>query len=241
MKRLLLSLWLAGVAGYTGTLVLIDATESAPAPIGRPVEAHAPSAASPGPVNAPGTPNSEARIEAARSPAVAPDDAQSVGLSLMPTQIAKTPAPLPGTEENHDSSVPLVSEGETEDVIWVEVSRAATVHASPSVSAPTLRFYQLGTELQLIGYEGGWFQVVDPGTSQRGWIYEKYLDAIRGPHQTEAASQPLQRATPVAFEPPASPQPSVRPRRQQQDAERTQPRVRSEWVASLVERAFRGD
>jgi hypothetical protein len=98
-------------------------------------------------------------------------------------------------------------------------------------------FYQLGTELQLIGYEGGWFQVVDPGTSQRGWIYAKYLEAIRGPHQTEAASQPLQRATPVAFEPPASPQPLARAKKQQQNAERVQPPVRREELFASAERA----
>jgi hypothetical protein len=44
--------------------------------------------------------------------------------------------------------------------------------------------------LQLIDYQHGWFQVLDPATSQRGWIYEKYyLQAIRGPGQVITALQ----------------------------------------------------
>jgi hypothetical protein len=70
------------------------------------------------------------------------------------------------------------------------VIRWATVHSGPSISAPTVRFYSVGTELQLTDYQQGWFQVLDPATSQRGWIYEKYyLEAIRGPGQKVAALQ----------------------------------------------------
>jgi hypothetical protein len=64
---------------------------------------------------------------------------------------------------------------------WVYVVRAAWVHSGPSVSAPLLRIYPLGMELHLIGYERGWFQVVDPATSQQGWIYEKYINFTAGP------------------------------------------------------------
>ena len=70
----------------------------------------------------------------------------------------------------------------------------ATEHSGPSVSAPTVRYYPVGTELHLIGYEQGWFQVLDPVTSQRGWIYEKYyLQAIRGPGQMVALQEPAKR------------------------------------------------
>src|SRR6516225_5589069 len=87
-------------------------------------------------------------------------------------------APLPSSEP----SVPPPPEAEKHEAIWAVVIRGATVHSGPSVSAPTVRFYAVGTELQLINYQDGWFQVLDPTTSQRGWIYEKYyLEAIRGP------------------------------------------------------------
>ena len=68
--------------------------------------------------------------------------------------------------------------------------RGATVHSGPAVSAPIVRFYSVGTELELIDHQHGWFQVLDPATSQRGWIYEKYyLQAIRGPGQGIAVLQ----------------------------------------------------
>jgi hypothetical protein len=64
------------------------------------------------------------------------------------------------------------------------------VHSGPSVSDPTVGFYSVGTELQLIDHQQGWFQVLDPATLQRGWIYEKYyLEAIRGPGQGIVALQ----------------------------------------------------
>jgi hypothetical protein len=45
---------------------------------------------------------------------------------------------------------------------WAEVSLAARVHNAPSVSAPTVRFYRVGTRLKVIGREPGWIKVVDP-------------------------------------------------------------------------------
>ena len=97
-------------------------------------------------------------------------------------RIGKRPASLPITGGSFEPSASPVPNGENEEANWVFVIRGATVHSGPSVSAPTVRFYSVGTELQLIDYQQGWFQVLDPVTSQRGWIYEKYyLEAIRGP------------------------------------------------------------
>jgi hypothetical protein len=61
-----------------------------------------------------------------------------------------------------------------------------------SVSAPIVSYYSVGTELELIDHRQGWFQVLHPATSQRGWIYEKYyLQAIRAPGEGVAALQEL--------------------------------------------------
>jgi hypothetical protein len=69
-----------------------------------------------------------------------------------------------------------------QEEIWFVVSRAARLHASPSVSSPTVHFYAVGIELKVIGHEQGWLQVSDPATAQQGWIFERYyLQAIRGP------------------------------------------------------------
>lgn len=105
---------------------------------------------------------------------------------------------------------------------WAEVSLAARVHNAPSVSAPTVRFYRVGTRLKVIGREPGWIKVVDPSTSKEGWIYEKYLTPKEGPDQKQAGlPQQSQRQaaadTPNAMNVSAPPQPepyarSYRPR-----------------------------
>jgi hypothetical protein len=233
MKRLLLSLWVGGAALYTAnTFIFVHSVNLTGHP--KIVSASAGQPASDGASQFKST-----IWPPSGSAAVAPDDAQLVRRSSETRQIAKTSAPLPGTEEKGESSAPPISESENEEPIWVEVSRAAQVHSGPSVSAPTLRFYALGTELHLLGYEQGWFQIADPTTSQQGWIYEKYLEAIRAPGQRQELSHPIQ-STRVAFETPAS-KPLARAKKQQQNLERAQPPVRQkELFAGLLERAFNG-
>jgi hypothetical protein len=157
-------------------------------------------------------------------------------------QIGKGPAFLPITSGSFEPSVPL----EGKEAIWLVVSRAARLHAGPSVSSPTTHFYPVGTELKLIGYAQGWFQVLDPATLRQGWIYEKYyLQAIRGPGQTRVAVQDLLIPTRVALA-ASKPQPVSRvkkPRFQQTiQGQRTRiasARTHNEF-ASYVDRAFRG-
>ena len=190
MKRPLLSLWLLGAAVYTGDTLMMLQQIAAPAKL--PIEARATlpyqrariANANSDPISAPKAQNPEARSMAVRSAAVAPDDAQSVRPSSGTSQIAKTPTPLPGIEDKGESSAPPISESWNEEANWVVVSRAASVHSGPSVSAPIVYRHPIGTELRLISYQQGWFQVEDPATSQQGWIYAKYyLEAIRGPGQ----------------------------------------------------------
>jgi hypothetical protein len=157
-------------------------------------------------------------------------------------RIGKRPASLPT-----EPSASPVPKGENEEANWVFVIRGATVHSGPSVSAPTVRLYSVGTELQLIDYQQGWFQVLDPVTAQREWIYEKYyLEAIRGPGQ-QLAVQDLSSPTRMAL---AAPKPKpvsrVKKPRPQQKIAKSQPqpskrisRIHDEF-ASLIERAFRG-
>ena len=159
-------------------------------------------------------------------------------------RIGKPPASLPITGGSFEPSVPL----EGKEAIWFVVSRAARLHAGPSVSSRITHFYPVGTELKLIAHERGWFQVSDPATSRQGWIYEKYyLEAIRGPGQTQLAVQDLPSPTRVAL---AAPKPKhvsrvKKPRPQQKIAKsRPQPSKRiprsHNEFASLIERAFRG-
>jgi hypothetical protein len=130
------------------------------------------------------------------------------------------------------------------------MSRAARLHAGPSVSSPTTHFYPVGTELKLIGYAQGWFKVSDPATLRQGWIYEKYyLQAISGPGQSRLAVQDLPSPTRVALaasKPTHSsrvkrPKPKIAKSRPQQGKIRiASSRIKYESIASLVERAFRG-
>ena len=58
---------------------------------------------------------------------------------------------------------------------------AARVHGGASVSSPTLRFYQPGTALQVVGRENGWVKVEDPTSRQSGWVFEQYLASTEDP------------------------------------------------------------
>ena len=160
------------------------------------------------------------------------------------SRIEKRPASLPITGGSFEPSVPL----EGKEAIWFVVSRAARLHAGPSVSSRITHFYPVGSELKLVGYRQGWFLVSDPATLRQGWIYEKYyLEAIRGPGQTQLAVQDLPSPTRVAL---AAPKPKhvsrvKKPRPQQKIAKsRPQPSKRiprsHNEFASLIERAFRG-
>jgi hypothetical protein len=159
-------------------------------------------------------------------------------------RIGKPPASLPITGGSFEPSVPF----EGKEAIWFVVSRAARLHAGPSVSSRITHFYPVGSELKLVGYRQGWFLVSDPATLRQGWIYEKYyLEAIRGPGQTQLAVQDLPSPTRVAL---AAPKPKhvsrvKKPRPQQKIAKsRPQPSKRiprsHNEFASLIERAFRG-
>jgi hypothetical protein len=155
-------------------------------------------------------------------------------------RIGKRPASSP-TGGSFEPSVPL----EGKEAIWFVVSRAARLHAGPSVSSRITHFYPVGSELNLVGHEQGWFLVSDPATLRQGWIYEKYyLEAIRGPGQTQLAVQDVPSPTRVALAAP-KPKPVRRvknPRPQQKIANQPSKRIRvaNDEFASLIERAFRG-
>jgi hypothetical protein len=134
------------------------------------------------------------------------------------------------------------------DPIWFVVSRAARLHAGPSVSSSTVHLYPVGTELRSIDYQQGWFRVLDPATSRTGWIYERYyLHVIPGPGQTRliALGSPPTRVALVASEPkPLSRIKNPRPKQKVAKPKREQ-RIRvasaraDESVTSIMERAFR--
>jgi hypothetical protein len=242
MKRLLLSLCLVGVVFSGHTPLVIETAQRPPPTIKQLVEARVVTPLRPAIPSIPQLQSTGSEQVAARSPAMTGEDTQS----LAPPRGDTHREPLP-TGKGSESSVPSMPDAETHEANWVVVIRWATVHSGPSVSAPIVGSYSVGTELQLTDHEQGWFQVLDPATSQSGWIYEKYyLEAIRGPGQMVADLQkpvtPKQNVVNVR-----KPSPPVRrakktgprPAKQSQPVIASAPRYRYETVASILDRALR--
>jgi hypothetical protein len=238
-RRLLLSLCIVG-AVFSGHPSHLLHTQSQSATAKRVVEAQA-SVRLPDHLGLKSTPESGPWFEqvAVRSLAMTREDTPSTSLTPGDSQSA----PLPTTREGSESLIPPAPE----EANWVVVIRFATVHSGPSVSAPTVRFYSAGTELQLIDHQYGWFEVLDPATSQRGWIYERYyLQAIRGPGQgvaaLQASAKPQQKVVNVT-KPPARVRPAKklgpRPSKKSQPVIASAPRSRYETLASILDRALR--
>ena len=113
--------------------------------------------------------------------------------SHQPSLPKRTPAVPPGADESAPNQAPgsasPISEDQStsstntayEPIEWVKVMFAARVHGGASVSSPTLRFYQPGTALQVVGRENGWVKVEDPTSRQSGWVFEQYLASTEDP------------------------------------------------------------
>lgn len=138
-----------------------------------------------------------------------------------------------------------------ESAMWVVVTRGAWMHSGPSVSTPVVGHQSPGKEMHLTDSSQGWYQVFDPETGKRGWVYAKYyLEPIDRPGQKRVAVVQEPQA-PINAAPVVSAAPSKAVRKvlqqprflappQQVQAERAAPRTRPlEGVASLLDRAFR--
>jgi hypothetical protein len=99
----------------------------------------------------------------------------------------QSPEPTLGPDDQTATSVSDIDGAEHEPVEWTKVVLAARVHSEASVSSPTVRYYRPGTELQVVRRDAGWVGVSDPVTQERGWVFEKYLSSIDRPSPTQAA------------------------------------------------------
>lgn len=182
---------------------------------------------------------------ALRSPAVGALQADGTPVASIDDLFA--PALPQGAKTEDDAKAGEDARLADESGMWVVVTRGAWMHSGPSVSTPVVGHQSPGKEMHLIDSSQGWYQVFDPETGKRGWVYAKYyLEPIDRPGQKRVAVQVLQapiNEAPVA----AAPTKAVRKVLQQprflappQQAERAAPRTRPlEGVASLLDRAFR--
>jgi hypothetical protein len=93
-------------------------------------------------------------------------------------------------EAVYADALPALYEGDYDNPIWAVVTRGARLHSDPDVSSPTTLFYAVGAKLNVIGYRQGWYQVVDPETSRRGFIYANYyLEALQAPSDTRVLAK----------------------------------------------------
>jgi SH3 domain-containing protein len=111
----------------------------------------------------------------------------------------RKPSVVPGSPETAHSQIsavvanaaeaPTFSQSDTlyEPIEWAKVMLAARAHSEASISSPTLRFYQPGVALQVIGRENGWVQVTDPTSREGGWVLEQYVAPIDRPTVTQTA------------------------------------------------------
>jgi hypothetical protein len=71
---------------------------------------------------------------------------------------------------------------------WVKVVHGAKAHSAASISSPITKFYPPGKELQILGRENGWIELIDPATQEHGYVFEQYLVAIDRPGPTPAVT-----------------------------------------------------
>jgi hypothetical protein len=106
-------------------------------------------------------------------------------------------APEPGARPVVETAGPAETAHDAAHLAWVKVVYGAKAHSAASISSPITKFYPPGKELQLLGRENGWIELLDPATQERGYVFERYLVAIDGPSPSPAVTQASTKLPPV--------------------------------------------
>jgi hypothetical protein len=169
-----------------------------------------------------GKPAKTADAKPAEAKPATPSDAKPVAAKdLAPKDLDQTGSVNQKTQERSEKPIAKTDPGDREvkvggDEQWAEVVLAANVHSAASVASPTVRHYRVGTRLKVIDRDSSWIKVVDPTTSNQGWIYEKYLmlkeGSVEGPGQSQrTALAESQAPDGPDLAAPAQPGPNARP------------------------------
>jgi hypothetical protein len=207
------------------------------------------------------TPSAVEPLGNERAVTIVPKNSLIQGVALRsdePTGILQQPLPEASVKEIFSPALPQAPaarqqsrvDADDDEGLWVVVIRGAWMHSGPSVAAPIVGHRSPGTDLHLIGQEQGWYQVSDPATGERGWIYARYyLEPSDGSGKTRVAVQdvqaPVVKAAPEVSEPVKPVRHVMQPRfllappQTQAESAPARPRPSGESVASLLERALR--
>lgn len=122
------------------------------------------------------------------------------GPQVIPVEAAPKATPIPAkVEAIYSDALPAVYDGEYDVPHWAVVTRGAKLHSDANVSSPTTWLYPVGAKLNVIGYRQGWYEIVDPESARRGFIYANYyLEAMSGPASTQPAPVVAKVETPAA-------------------------------------------
>jgi hypothetical protein len=207
MKRLFLSLCLAGAAVYLLTPPRAVPVEEAKRISDAKTQANHPVVRSWGPSLRSLRRKPQAPLAASQEPA-SPRQNAAYEASEEAQDSEQTPGAYNPSASVIKASAPAPDNSEQEPVEWAMIIFAAKVHGEASVSSPTIRFYRPGTALQLVRRENGWLEVLDPVTQERGWVFQKYLVSIDSPSSVQAAREATTEPPPVKVASPKSQKPS---------------------------------
>jgi hypothetical protein len=165
--------------------------------------------------------DSQGRVAAPQQPSIAPTLKQEAlyqpdgAAGNEASQAAPDTVARPAAE----TAGPAEAVYDAAHVAWVKVVHGAKAHSAASISSPITKFYPPGKELQILGRESGWIELLDPATQERGYVFERYLVAIDGPSPIQAVMQASTELAPVkaasrAAAKPQTPRLATKPLRQ---------------------------
>jgi hypothetical protein len=140
--------------------------------------------------------DSQGRVAAPQQPSVSATLKQEA-LYQPSGNEASQAAPDSGARPVAETAGPAEVVYDAAHVAWVKVVHGAKAHSAASISSPITKFYPPGKELQMIGRESGWIELLDPATQERGYVFERYLVAIDGPSPIQAVTQASTELAPV--------------------------------------------
>jgi hypothetical protein len=99
------------------------------------------------------------------------------------TGVAESPANLADPTPASDS-VPLPSTRPTptakqDDVNWIKPPTFVNLREGPSPSSRVINVVAKGTKLRVVGRKKRWTQVINPASSEKGWVYIAKVATVR--------------------------------------------------------------